>query len=263
MSIHNNHPYHLVEKSPWPILASNRALIITISFAYWFLTPRGLNFLLFRVLTLLLNSLQWWRDVWRERTLQGLHTLKVFKGITYGIVLFITSEVIFFFSFFWAFFNRRLNPTVEIGLIWPPTDVVSFNPFLIPLLNTAILLARGVTVTWAHHATLEINYSQIMQGLVLTVLLGVYFSFLQGLEYLEAPFTLRDSVYGSTFFVATGFHGFHVIIGTTLLAFCIFRLWVGHFTSEHHMGLEARIWYWHFVDVVWLFLYSFIYWWGY
>jgi cytochrome c oxidase subunit 3 len=211
---------------------------------------------------LILTCVQWWRDIRREGALQGLHTLIVAKGLRWGIILFITSEILFFFSFFWAFFHRRLAPSIEIGLIWPPTGVTPFNPFQVPLLNTIILLASGVTVTWAHHSMIERNFSQTKQGLAITVILGLYFTSLQALEYWEASFTISDSAYGATFFMATGFHGIHVIIGTTFLFVCLYRLTAFHFSADHHFGFEAAAWYWHFVDVVWLFLYIRIYWWG-
>nr|YP_009339284.1 cytochrome c oxidase subunit III [Eulimnogammarus cyaneus]APL97174.1 cytochrome c oxidase subunit III [Eulimnogammarus cyaneus] len=257
----SNHPYHLVEKSPWPIIASLGAMLLTTGLVKWFhhFTP---YLLLTAMLALVLVSVLWWRDVSREGTLQGLHTLKVTTGLRVGMLLFIVSEVLFFFSFFWAFFHSSLNPTMELGDIWPPTSINPFNPFQIPLLNTAILLASGVTVTWAHHAVTENLHTTAINGMILTVFLGLYFSALQAMEYIEAPFTMADSIYGSTFFVATGFHGLHVIIGTTFLAICLMRLHKAHFSKIHHMGLEAAIWYWHFVDVVWLFLYISIYWWG-
>jgi len=190
------------------------------------------------------------------------YTHIVIKGLKWGIILFITSEVLFFFSFFWAFFHSSLSPTFETGLLWPPTGISPFNAFQVPLLNTIILLSSGVSVTWAHHAILENNFSQTFQSLMITIFLGVYFTSLQALEYWEASFSFSDSVYGSTFFIATGFHGIHVIIGTTFLLIC----WVRHssrlFSRTHHFGFEAAAWYWHFVDVVWLFLYISIYWWG-
>nr|YP_006234447.1 cytochrome c oxidase subunit III [Gammarus duebeni]AER12193.1 cytochrome c oxidase subunit III [Gammarus duebeni] len=257
----HNHPYHLVEKSPWPVVASMGAMFITTGMVKWFHYFSPL-LLLTGLLGVSLTSAQWWRDISREGALQGLHTLKVSSGLRAGMVLFIVSEILFFFSFFWAFFNSSLAPTMEIGGIWPPADINPFNPFQIPLLNTAILLASGVTVTWAHHAVTEELHSQATQGMALTVTLGLYFTALQAMEYVEAPFTVADSVYGSTFFVATGFHGLHVIIGTTFLIICLTRLMMAHFSSTHHVGLEAAIWYWHFVDVVWLFLYVSIYWWG-
>lgn len=257
----HNHPYHLVEKRPWPIVASTRAILITTGLVKWFhyFNPA---LLFIGLLGVILTRAQWWRDISREGTLQGLHTLKVSNGLRMGIILFIVSELLFFFSFFWAFFHSRLAPTIELGASWPPSSIDPFNPFQIPLLNTAILLASGVTVTWAHHAITEELHTQAIQSLTLTVLLGLYFTALQAIEYLEAPFTIADSVYGATFFVATGFHGLHVIIGTTFLIICLARQYRAHFSRSHHVGLESAIWYWHFVDVVWLFLYISVYWWG-
>lgn len=261
MSSITNHPYHLVEKRPWPIVASIGVFLIVSGLVNWFQTNE-IKLLVIGLISTLITRIQWWRDVSRERTLQGLHTIKVVIGLKYGMLLFIVSEVLFFFSFFWAFFHRSLNREIELGLVWPPTGVEPFNPFQVPLLNTLILLASGVTVTWAHHAVTDNFHVQVKQGLTITLILGVFFTALQAIEYLEAPFTLSDSVYGSTFFVATGFHGLHVIIGSLFLAVCLYRNILGRFRSDHHIGLEAAIWYWHFVDVVWLFLFISIYWWG-
>jgi len=204
----------------------------------------------------------WWQDVIRESTFQGHHSLIVKQGIKYGMLLFILSEVLFFFSFFWAFFHSSLAPAVELGVVWPPQGVSALNPFSVPLLNTAVLLSSGATVTWAHHAIVCGAKKEAQLGLFLTLLLGIVFTSLQAIEYYEAPFALSDSVYGSTFFVATGFHGLHVLIGTTFLFVCFFRLLSNQFTRRQHVGFEAASWYWHFVDVVWLFLYLCIYWWG-
>ena len=177
-------------------------------------------------------------------------------------MLFIVSEVLFFFSFFWRFFHRRLSSCVELGLVWPPVAVSAFNPFQIPLLNTIVLLCSGVRVTWAHHALIEKDQQQVLVRIFITVRLGLYFTFLQGTEYYESSFNLRDSVYATTFFVATGFHGIHVIVGTIMLLVSLVRLGRGHCSFFHGFGLEASIWYWHFVDIVWIFLYTFVYWWG-
>nr|UBN08991.1 cytochrome c oxidase subunit 3 [Panesthia tryoni tryoni] len=261
MSSHNNHPFHLVDKSPWPLTGAIGALITMMGLIKWFhLYNNQLIFIGFTIM--ILTMIQWWRDIVREGTYQGLHTKFVTKGLRWGMILFIISEVFFFVSFFWAFFHSSLSPTIEIGSLWPPIGIQPFNPLQIPLLNTAILLSSGVTVTWAHHGLLENNYNQTFQGLLLTIILGVYFTALQAYEYLEASFTIADSVYGSTFFMATGFHGLHVIIGTTFLLTCFLRHLFYHFSSSHHFGFEAAAWYWHFVDVVWLFLYISIYWWG-
>nr|YP_010865999.1 cytochrome c oxidase subunit III [Panorpa curva]WGT92285.1 cytochrome c oxidase subunit 3 [Panorpa curva] len=261
MSTHANHPFHLVDYSPWPLTGALGAMITVSGMVKWFhqFNP---DLLFLGLIITLLTMYQWWRDISREGTFQGLHTLVVTLGLRWGMILFIISEVFFFISFFWAFFHSSLSPAIELGAIWPPIGIYAFNPFQIPLLNTAILLSSGMTVTWAHHGLMEGNHSQAFQGLLLTVILGIYFSILQGYEYVEASFTISDSVYGSTFFMATGFHGLHVIIGTTFLLVCLIRHMYYHFSNNHHFGFEAAAWYWHFVDVVWLFLYISIYWWG-
>lgn len=261
MIIKSNHSFHLVDQSPWPLTGALATLVITSGVVKWF-QEFNIRLFLLGLTILVITCIQWWRDISREGAYQGLHTNAVIKGLRWGIILFITSEVLFFFSFFWAFFHSRLAPSIEIGLQWPPAGVTPFNPFQVPLLNTIILLASGVTVTWAHHSLIENNHSQAVIGLAGTVALGAYFTGLQALEYWEAPFTISDSAYGSTFFMATGFHGIHVLIGTTFLAVCLIRLIKGHFSISHHFGFEAAAWYWHFVDVVWLFLYMSIYWWG-
>jgi cytochrome c oxidase subunit III len=209
----------------------------------------------------------WWRDVIREATFEGHHTPVVQLGLRYGMALFIASEVMFFSAFFWAFFSSALFPTEGV---WPPKGIHPFDPFEFPFLNTLILLLSGTTVTWAHHSLLEGNQKGLIQGLTITVILGLCFTSVQAYEYGHAAFTFRfdegvpgaGGIYPSTFFMATGFHGFHVIVGTIFLAVCLWRATQGHFKPDHHFGLEAAAWYWHFVDVVWLFLFVCIYWWG-
>nr|QEJ81456.1 cytochrome c oxidase subunit 3 [Pygoluciola sp. FM18] len=259
--LNKNHTYHLVEVSPWPILGAFSTMIMLTGAIKWFHLYETNLFYIGMMCTLLIMY-QWWRDTTREGTFQGLHTLKVVKGLRWGMILFITSEVLFFVSFFWSFFHSSLSPSIEIGMIWPPKGIIPFNPIQIPLLNTTILISSGVTVTWAHHSLMENNYKQTIYSLMLTIMLGIYFSILQAYEYFESTFTIADSVYGSSFFMATGFHGIHVMIGTTFLGVCLIRQMKNHFSANHHFGFEAAAWYWHFVDVVWLFLYISIYWWG-
>nr|AID21710.1 cytochrome c oxidase subunit III [Hellula undalis] len=261
MKNHYNHPYHLVDYSPWPLTGAIGVLTLVTGMVKWF-HNFNMNLLILGYIIVLLTMYQWWRDICREGTFQGKHTILVTKGLRWGMILFIVSEIFFFISFFWAFFHSSLSPNIEIGAMWPPLSITPFNPFQIPLLNTIILITSGVTVTWAHHAIMENNHSQMTQGLFFTIILGIYFTILQAYEYLEAPFTIADSIYGSTFFMATGFHGLHVMIGTIFLMICLIRHINNHFSSNHHFGFEASAWYWHFVDVVWLFLYISIYWWG-
>nr|AXS64973.1 cytochrome c oxidase subunit 3 [Cucujoidea sp. 35 KM-2017] len=258
---HKNHPFHLVDVSPWPILSSLTSLSLMTGIIKWFHLLNN-NLMLLSMILMLLIMYQWWRDVTRESTFQGHHTLNVTLGLRMGMILFIISEVFFFISFFWGFFHSSLTPSIEIGMMWPPKGIFSFNPLMIPLLNTMILLTSGLTITWAHHSLMENNWNQTIQGLTLTVILGIYFSMLQAFEYIESSFTIADSIYGSSFFMATGFHGIHVLIGTTFILITTIRHLNNHFSSIHHFGFEAAAWYWHFVDVVWLFLYISIYWWG-
>lgn len=261
MSNFLRHPFHLVDESPWPLLASFRGLGLTSGLLKWF-HGNEFDLLILRIVFLILISFQWWRDVRREGSYMGFHTSMVELGLRWGIILFIVSEVFFFVSFFWAFFHRSLAVNIELGNEWPPLGILAFSPFGVPLLNTVILLSSGVRVTWSHHSLIRGNHSQTKSSLGLTVFLGAYFTLLQGAEYYEARFTFADSVYGSTFFLATGFHGLHVIIGTLFLTVCFFRLNSFNFRFRHHFGFEAAAWYWHFVDVVWLFLFVSIYWWG-
>lgn len=254
-------PFHLVEARPWPLTGSVGALFLTVGTVGWF-HGWGINLMLLGLFVILVTIIQWWRDVVREGSIQGYHTTKTSRGLRVGVVLFIVSEVCFFFAFFWAFFHRRLAPRIELGNTWPPIGINPLSPWGVPLLNTLVLLSSGVRVTWAHHAILAGNIKEGTLGLLFTVVLGIYFTILQGIEYHESRFSIRDRVYGTTFFVATGFHGLHVLIGTTFLTVCLIRHTLLHFTEGHHLGFEAAAWYWHFVDVVWLFLYVWIYWWG-
>uniref|UniRef100_A0AAU6S659 Cytochrome c oxidase subunit 3 n=1 Tax=Theloderma albopunctatum TaxID=1775700 RepID=A0AAU6S659_9NEOB len=258
---HQAHAFHMVNPSPWPITGATAAFLLTWGLAMWFHFNTMTTFYLGLGL-MFFTTIQWWRDVTREGTFQGLHTPPVQKGLRFGMTLFIISEVFFFIGFFWAFYNASLAPTPDVGGCWPPTGIMPLNPVEVPLLNTAVLLASGVSVTWAHHSMMVGSRNGAIQALFLTIMLGLYFTLLQATEYYEAPFSIADGIYGTTFFVATGFHGLHVIIGTLFLLVCFLRQTLFHLTTQHHFGFEAAAWYWHFVDVVWLFLYVSIYWWG-
>nr|AIZ58429.1 cytochrome c oxidase subunit III [Argas africolumbae] len=256
------HPFHLVNKSPWPLTGSVATLTFMVNMIN-IMHFSKFNMLLISTIIIILTMYQWWRDICRESTFQGNHTFMVLNNMKWGMILFILSEIFFFVSFFWAFFHSMLSPNIEIGSMWPPEKIQSFNPFSIPLLNTTILLSSGITITWSHHSIINNNFKEAFKSLSLTILLGIIFTILQGWEYNQAPFTISDSVYGSTFFVSTGFHGLHVIIGSSFLAMTLIRLNLNHFSNSHHFGFEAAAWYWHFVDIVWLFLYTFVYWWSY
>ena len=267
------HDYHLVDPSPWPVAGAIAAFFLALGVVVYMHpdffgaeleeTVAGLGTWAFvpGLLMVLATMWYWWRDVIREATFQGHHTPIVQLGMRYGMTLFIASEVMFFVAFFWAFFNASLFPRVD-PVMWPPEGVETFPTFGVPFMNTLILLLSGCTVTWAHHALREGNQQGLIAGLALTIVLGLTFTGFQAYEYAVAAFGFADGIYSSTFYMATGFHGFHVIVGTTFLIVCFFRARRGHFKPDHHFGFEAAAWYWHFVDVVWLFLFCVIYWWG-
>jgi len=288
------HDYHLVDPSPWPIIGSIGAFTMLIGAIFW-MNAGYAQFSMFKgqpwifaagLLLVLFTMAGWWRDVIRESVVLGDHKPVVKLGLRFGMVLFIASEVMFFVAWFWAYFNAALFPH-DVGLTqWPPSGITTLSPWHFPLLNTLILLTSSTTVTWAHHAVQSGDRKGSIEGLLLTVALAVSFTCVQAYEYSHAPFTFGfnhlalvpfkdtahsllsagvgnfEAIYGSTFFMATGFHGFHVMIGTIFLSVCLGRAIAGQFTPERHFGFEAAAWYWHFVDVVWLFLFSCIYVWG-
>ncbi len=288
-----HHDYHLVDPSPWPLIGSIAAFIMAIGAIAWMKTPVGGLFgiegpwvFAIGMLGILATMFLWWCDVIDEAEHKKLHTPVVQMHLRYGMILFIASEVMFFVAWFWAYFDAALFPgditAVEnvseaVGMVtreeltgghWPPAATgdgrfnSTFDPWTLPLVNTLILLTSGTTVTWAHYALQEGNRRGLVWGLALTIALGMVFTALQAYEYQHADFQFAGHIYGSTFFMATGFHGFHVIVGTIFLIVILFRVLAGHFTEKHHFGFEAAAWYWHFVDVVWLFLFVSIYVWG-
>jgi len=255
------HPFHIVTLRPWPIIRAKLAWATTLIASINFATSFNL-ITLTAIITIGRRAYFWWKDTTREAMLQGFHQHHVTDGIKAGIILFIVSEILFFLSFFWAYFHSRISPSIEIGQEWPPILVKTFNPINVPLLNTIILIRSGVSVTWSHHAIINNQKKESVARLIITCTLGLYFTILQVIEYIQAEFNISDSSFGSTFFLATGFHGLHVILGTTFLITSIVRIILINNPPNHIIGLEIAIWYWHFVDVVWLFLYSSIYWWG-
>jgi cytochrome c oxidase subunit III len=276
-----HHDYHLVDPSPWPFIGSIGALTMAIGGVAWMQMMKGgalhlfgLNmanpWLFFMGVAIVLYTMfAWWSDTIKEAH-EGYHTQVVSIHLRYGMIMFIASEVMFFVAWFWAFFDASLfsgeaiqaSRVAYTGGIWPPKGIEVLDPLHLPLYNTVILLLSGTTVTWAHHALLHGDRKGLINGLILTVGLGIIFTSVQAYEYAHAPFTFKDSLYGATFFMATGFHGFHVIIGTIFLTVCLLRAMKGDFTPKQHFGFEAAAWYWHFVDVVWLFLFACVYVWA-
>ena len=257
------HPFHLVENSPWPILLSFSLLSLTTGAVMYLqgYSNGGLLLTLGLILTVSGMGL-WFRDVITEGTYEGHHTKQVQKGLIIGIVLFIVSEIFAFFSVFWAFFHSSLSPAIEIGGMWPPLGITPLDPFSIPLLNTFLLLSSGAFVTYSHHSLILGNRRGAIIGALVCVILAIVFTALQGVEYYETSFTIADSVFGTLFFASTGLHGLHVIIGTLFLTVGLIRIVNYHLTDTHHIGYESSILYWHMVDVVWLFLYVAVYYWG-
>lgn len=325
------HLYHIINPSPWPVLTSIILLNVLVGFLLWvnkYILGSYIFWVGFILLLLVVDF--WFRDIVREGTMEGKHTSLVQKGLKLGMLLFIVSEIMFFFSFFWGYFHFSLSPAIEIGCVWPPYGIQAFDYLHIPLYNTMVLLSSGVTVTWCHREIINqnkywgecrvevmwgkgepkrdvwgrtysvmgpiysnrlkdiwMNYSrerlnyyyskkfayspktdhwawprefvQIYISLGLTLILALHFTYWQAKEYLISSFDITDGAYGSIFFMATGFHGFHVLLGTCFLAVCFIRVINYHFTKDHHLGLEFAIWYWHFVDVVWIFLFVVIY----
>lgn len=269
-----HHDYHLVDPSPRPLITAFAAFFMALGGAFFMsdgYTAYGKVLLPLGAIAVICSIYMWWRDVIKEGMVDKAHTSIVQKGLRLGMILFIVSEIMFFFAFFWSFFKAFLAPVGLLGDdgiwpvaagVWPPEGIVTFDPWDLPLINTLILLLSGTTVTWAHHALLNNDRKSLITGLSLTVALGVFFSLLQALEYSHAAFGFTDGVYASNFYMATGFHGAHVIIGTIFLAVCLVRAIKNQFTSENHLGFEFAAWYWHFVDVVWIFLFVWVYWIG-
>jgi cytochrome c oxidase subunit III len=269
---HAKHPYHLVDPSPWPAVGAVSAFVLAVGLIVWMRHMFAAAPIVFAVgaLGVIYTMIGWWRDVVREAEYEGHHSRVVQLSHRYGMILFIASEVMFFVAWFWAYFNTALFPadphdvmrTELLGGTWPPKGIETFDPWHLPLLNTLILLTSGTTVTWAHHALLENDLQGLRWGLICTILLGISFTCIQAYEYSHAHFAFKGHIYGATFFMATGFHGAHVIIGTIFLCVCLLRAFAGQFKPSQHLGFEFAAWYWHFVDVVWLFLFTCIYVWG-
>ena len=265
-------PWHLVRPSVWPVLGAVAAGLVAVSLVlYMHKDPitigtysfyPGFTGVLLGIIAVLMVLFFWWRDIIIEAFVEKAHSRQVKDGLHYGMALFISSEVMFFVAFFWAYYSAALFPSVIFDGIWPPANIHPPAPFGLPFVMTLILLTSGVTVTWAHHAIQHNQQRNMVRALAVTVVLGLCFTLCQIHEYVHADFSLSSGMFGSTFYMATGFHGLHVIIGSIFLAVCLSRARQNQFTSETHFGLTAAAWYWHFVDVVWLFLFVSIYWYG-
>jgi cytochrome c oxidase subunit 3 len=264
-STHHNGPttlFHLVDLSPWPFISSTSLFIMlsgaVLTFNGYMYGPTSIKIGAF---LLVLSASLWWRDVTREG-FQGQHTTYVSKGIKIGFSLFIVSEIFLFIAFFWALFHSSLVPNIELGNVWPPMGIEPINPWVVPLLNAIILLSSGVTVTWSHHAIIAGNYSSALYGLIATITLAIIFTALMVLEYYIASFDISDSVYGSCFYMLTGLHGSHILVAIAFLGVSAYRLYKNHFSNKSFLGAELGILYYHFVDVVFLFVFGLVYWWS-
>nr|AKM70175.1 cytochrome oxidase subunit III [Cinara tujafilina] len=256
-----NQPYYILNLSPWPILMSlntfnllmSNIMIMNFKFNLYSL----INFML-----MIMISIMWWRDIIRESTFQGNHNFYIMNLIKLSMIMFIISEMFLFISFFWNFLHNSLAPSIELGLNWPPKNILFFNPLLIPLLNTIILLTSSFTITLTHFYLMNNKKKNTLIFMNLTIILSLYFLILQFIEYKQAMFTFSDSIFGASFYMATGFHGMHVIIGTIFLMMNLFRMMKLHLSFIHHISFELAAWYWHFIDIIWLFLYMTFYWWN-
>ena len=267
MAHEKNHDYHILEPSILPFAGALGGFIMLFGAVLWM---QGMTWIMFAAGFVLVAYVMfaWWAEVIKESNV-GDHTPVVRIGLRYGFIMFIMSEVMFFAAWFWSFFKHAISPMDPSGMspavdgVWPPVGIETFDPWHLPLINTLILLCSGAAATWAHHALAhENNRKDVASGLILAVLLGILFTAFQAYEYSHAAFGFSGNIYGANFFMATGFHGFHVVVGTIFLFVCYMRLRAGDFTPERHVGFEAAAWYWHFVDVVWLFLFAAVYVWG-
>jgi len=260
---HQNHLFHILQPSLWPFfLAFGLFFFVTgIAFSMHYVVT-GYYILLIGLLMLIITSVFWFLDISREAVVKGYHTRIVRKGLKTGFLFFIASEIMLFFGFFWAFFHSALCPSIELGAIWPPVGLHVIPVFDFPLFNTFILIISGFSVTWAHRGISLGSFKEAIDGLILTILLGLFFIFLQGLEYYESTFNLQDGIYPSVFFLLTGLHGCHVIVGVCFLFICFISLLFNHFLTNHYLRFVFAVWYWHFVDIVWILLFLSLYCWG-
>ncbi|KAF3419749.1 cytochrome c oxidase subunit 3 (mitochondrion) [Frieseomelitta varia] len=253
-----NFPFFLVKISPWPIIMSLNLMNLFISIVLW-INFKFLLLMIIMFMNLIMIKILWFRDIIRESTFMGYHTFYIKIMLKFSMIMFIISELFFFISFFWTFFHSSISPSIEINMIWPPKMIKVFNYMEIPLLNTFTLITSGFYITLSHLYFLNNFFYKSMKALLSTILMGLYFSMIQMFEYMNSYFCINDSIYGSIFFLSTGFHGIHVLVGTIMLIVSFIRMYKFHFSLIHHINFELSIWYWHFVDVIWLFLYLFYY----
>lgn len=242
------------------------AFYFMTSFVFCFMNCKPIFFkgesLLLSLIFILLNAKWWYYEVITESTFSGYHTLIVQLGLQLGFILFLVSEIMLFFGFFWAFFHVSLSPDISLSVFWPPLGIIYIQPLEIPLFNTLLLLLSGFSLTWVHKVVVTNHTKSVIDGWIITIFLGTFFLILQMMEYYESPFSINDSAYGCVFFMLTGLHGFHVFVGVTFILVCLVRYLRKHFTPSHHLGLLFAIWYWHFVDIVWILLYLTVYLWS-
>ena len=265
MAHEKNHDYHILTPSIYPFLGAAAAFVMLFGAVQW-MHDSGPWMFLIGFVAVLYTMFGWWSETVKENIV-GDHTPVVQIGLRYGVILFIMSEVMFFSAWFWTFFKHAMYPmgpeSPMKDAVWPPAGIETFDAWHLPLINTLILLCSGAAATWAHHALVhEENREDMKWGLIISIALGALFTVFQVYEYSHAAFGFSGNIYGATFFMATGFHGFHVLVGTIFLFICLMRVYAGHFTAKNHIGFEAAAWYWHFVDVVWLFLFAAVYLWG-
>jgi len=257
------HMFHVLEPSLWPFFSAFGLFFFVTGIAFsMHYVVTGYYILIIGLLILILTSVFWFLDISREAVVNGYHTKIVRQGLTLGFLFFITSEIMLFFGFFWAFFHSALSPSIEVGTIWPPVGLRVIPVFEFPLFNTFVLIISGFSVTWVHRAISLGSFKDSIDGFMITILLGLFFIFLQGLEYYESTFNLQDGVYPSAFFMLTGLHGCHVIVGVCFLFVCFISLLSNHYLTNHYLRLVFAIWYWHFVDIVWIILFLSVYCWG-
>lgn len=255
------HPFHIVTLRPWPLAIGAFTLGIAGGLASW-LHGHSIDLITWRTLGVTIATKIWWRDIVVEGTYQGFHTKKVAISFYWGIGLLILSEIFFFLRFFWTFLHRALAPTTEIACQWPPTGISPVNPITWPLFNSIILLTRGALANLAYLYVIIGRLQKATDAINGAIAAGILFTSIQAYEYYHAPFTIADSVFGSVFYILTGFHGLHVLVGTIILQVQKKRIQYLHFSPKHHTGLLTAIWYWHFVDLVWLILFALVYIWG-